>query len=78
MCLGLVCLSALALTYALLPGFGITGVGLAWMISQTVVAVWVGVWWLRPLLWQRAVSQRPLDLGPALHYAKQKEGQHDN
>ncbi len=49
---GAICLLALSLTYFLLPGFSITGAGIAWTICQTVMALWVGVVVLRPLFWQ--------------------------
>jgi O-antigen/teichoic acid export membrane protein len=38
---GLVCVLALGLSYWWLPTFGITGIGIAWLISQTCVAMLV-------------------------------------
>jgi len=67
---GAICLMALILTEALLPEFGITGVGLAWMISQTVAAIGVGVWLLRPLIWAE-----PSGEGDAQHFVSLKEGE---
>jgi O-antigen/teichoic acid export membrane protein len=46
---GLLCAIALLLTYILLPIFGITGAGIAWTLSQTAMALLIGVWLLRPL-----------------------------
>jgi len=48
------CLLALGLSAALLPGHGIEGVGVAWLVSQTVVAVALLAGPLRPLLLSRA------------------------
>lgn len=50
---GLVCVLTLGLSYWWLPTYGITSIGLAWFISQTVVAVLVGVK-AAPILLSRA------------------------
>lgn len=41
----------LALSYLLLEKFGITGVGISWLISQVVIAVILFFTQLRPILW---------------------------
>jgi O-antigen/teichoic acid export membrane protein len=46
----IVCVLALALTYELLPIYGVTGAGVAWLASQTVGALLVGLLLLRPQL----------------------------
>lgn len=43
----------LILSYFFLSRFGITGVGMAWLISQTVVAVVLFFTQLRPILWPK-------------------------
>lgn len=49
------CLLVLTLSYMLLPIYGITGVGLAWLVGQTIVA---GVLWLTQLrpLWSSQLN----------------------
>ena len=42
----------LTLTYGLLPRLGVGGVGLAWLVGQTLLAAVLGVIVLRPLLRQ--------------------------
>jgi O-antigen/teichoic acid export membrane protein len=50
----------LGLSIILLPRLGIAGVGVAWLCSQTAVALWVGFAFLRPLLWNpNAVIRQP-------------------
>lgn len=44
------------LSYYFLSGFGITGVGIAWLISQTVVALVLFFTQLRPILWPNDVK----------------------
>jgi O-antigen/teichoic acid export membrane protein len=44
----------LALSYIFLGRFGITGVGMAWLISQSVVAFIIYFTQVRPILWPRA------------------------
>ena len=39
----LLCVLVLSLSYVLLPRFGVTGVGVAWLISQSIVAVSVAL-----------------------------------
>ena len=46
----------LILSYFFLDRFGITGVGIAWLISQSVVAVVLFFTQLRPLLWPKDVK----------------------
>jgi len=46
----------LVLSYALLAKFGITGVGIAWLISQLVMALVLFMTQLRPILWPRRVD----------------------
>lgn len=46
---GSLCFLILTLAYLLLPGIGINGVGLAWLISQTIMAVCVAPTILRPV-----------------------------
>jgi O-antigen/teichoic acid export membrane protein len=41
----------LGLSYFFLAQFGITGIGMAWLISQTVVSIFVFITQLRPLIW---------------------------
>jgi len=48
---GFVCVSTLSLSYALLSFYGITGIGIAWLSSQTCIAMVVMFSQLRPLLW---------------------------
>ena len=43
----------IVLSYFLLTRFGITGVGIAWLISQTVVAIVLFFTQLRPILWPK-------------------------
>jgi hypothetical protein len=43
----------------LLPGLGIEGVGLAWLASQLVVGLWVGLGIVRPVLLARASDGSP-------------------
>jgi O-antigen/teichoic acid export membrane protein len=45
---GALCALALGLSYPLLQIYGITGVGLAWLISQTLVAALILLAHLRP------------------------------
>jgi len=45
----------------LLPRLGIEGVGVAWLVSQTVVATWLFVARLRPVLFDRAPSRPETD-----------------
>jgi len=40
---GFIAAATLGLSYFLLPSMGITGVGVAWLGSQVVVALWVGI-----------------------------------
>jgi Na+-driven multidrug efflux pump len=47
---GTLSLLILGLSYLWLPTLGITGVGVAWLISQTLVALVLLVVWLRPIL----------------------------
>ena len=47
---GTLSLLILSLSYLWLPTLGITGVGVAWLISQTLVALVLLVVWLRPIL----------------------------
>ena len=42
----LIAAGTLALSWVLLPSMGITGVGIAWLSSQSVVAIVVILWWL--------------------------------
>jgi O-antigen/teichoic acid export membrane protein len=46
----------LVLSYVLLEKFGITGVGIAWFISQTVIALVLFFTQLRPILWPRTAD----------------------
>jgi O-antigen/teichoic acid export membrane protein len=46
----------LTLSYVLLEKFGITGVGIAWLISQTVMALVLFFTQLRPILWPRPAA----------------------
>jgi O-antigen/teichoic acid export membrane protein len=57
---GALCVSTLGLSLALLPPLGIEGVGLAVLVSQTIVAAWLGLGMLRPILLdgRRAASIR--------------------
>jgi len=50
---GTLCASMLSLTYFLLPRLGINGIGIAWLVSQSLVAVVLVVSVLRPVLWER-------------------------
>lgn len=45
------CVMVLSLSYLFLAEFGITGIGVAWLISQTIVALVLFFTQLRPLLW---------------------------
>jgi O-antigen/teichoic acid export membrane protein len=47
---GALCVLVLSMSYVLLQTFGITGVGLAWLASQTVVAVFLWLTRLRSIL----------------------------
>jgi Na+-driven multidrug efflux pump len=47
---GTLSLLILGLSYLWLPILGITGVGVAWLTSQTLVALLLLVIWLRPIL----------------------------
>jgi O-antigen/teichoic acid export membrane protein len=44
------CFLTLGLTYLLLPRVGIDGVGIAWLVSQAVLALWLMLGILRPVL----------------------------
>ena len=57
---GALCVSTLGLSLALLPPLGIDGVGLAVLVSQTMVAAWLALGMLRPILLKgrRASSTR--------------------
>lgn len=44
------CVIVLGLSVALLPDHGITGIGIAWLVSQTAVAAWLLAGLLRPIL----------------------------
>ena len=55
---GALCVLGLGLSYALFPVAGITGVGLAWLASQTVVAVVLVLTVLRPILLPKTVPGR--------------------
>jgi len=37
----------LLLSYLLLPHMGINGIGIAWLISQGIIALWIAVGWLK-------------------------------
>jgi len=43
----------LGLSYSWLPTLGITGVGIAWLASQTIIAVFLLLTWLRPILLEK-------------------------
>jgi len=58
---GSLCVLMLGLTLVLLPSLGIEGVGLAWLVSQTLVAAWLLVTTLRPVLLVRATSRAQAD-----------------
>ena len=47
---GTLSLLIVGLSYFCLPTLGITGVGIAWLASQTIVAVFLLLTWLRPIL----------------------------
>jgi O-antigen/teichoic acid export membrane protein len=47
---GSLCVLGLGLSYALFPVTGITGVGIAWLVSQTLVALILALTVLRPIL----------------------------
>jgi O-antigen/teichoic acid export membrane protein len=47
---GTLCILLLGLSLILLPQIGINGVGLAWLISQSLVAVFLAITFLRPIL----------------------------
>jgi O-antigen/teichoic acid export membrane protein len=53
---GALCAAALGLAYVLLPRYGITGVGLAWLVAQTGAAVYLLLAEFRPLFRR---SQQP-------------------
>jgi len=46
----------LALSYLLLEKFGITGVGISWLICQLMIAVVLFFTQLRPILWPKLVE----------------------
>jgi len=46
----------LILSYVFLAKFGITGVGIAWLISQVTVALVIYFTQLRPILWLKFVE----------------------
>ena len=59
---GALSLLILGLSYIWLPTFGITGVGIAWLASQMIIAVFLLLTWLRPIL--RAEPERLDDRNP--------------
>jgi O-antigen/teichoic acid export membrane protein len=65
---GALCVLGLGLSYALMPLAGITGVGWAWLITQSVVAAALALLQLRSILWPRAaphaVSAQPEEMRP--------------
>jgi O-antigen/teichoic acid export membrane protein len=53
---GTLCVLELGLSFALFPVAGITGVGIAWLVSQTLVAVVLALTVLRPILLPKMLS----------------------
>lgn len=47
---GVLCILGLSLSYLFLPIWGLTGIGLAWLATQTMMAVFIGFTFLRPIL----------------------------
>ncbi|HJW91738.1 MAG TPA: hypothetical protein VJ436_13950 [Anaerolineales bacterium] len=47
---GSLCVLVLGLSYFFLQEFGITGVGLAWLVSQTVIAVYLYLTQIKPII----------------------------
>lgn len=47
------CVLMLSLTFYLLPRMGINGIGIAWLASQSLMAVVLMLSVLRPVLWER-------------------------
>ena len=58
---GALCLLMLGLSLLLLPSLGIEGVGVAWLVSQAVVAAWLFVAILRPVLFAQVTSKTQAD-----------------
>lgn len=55
---GVICILGLGLSYLLLPSWGLTGVGFAWAASQTLLAIFIGLLYLRPILRNGRVGSR--------------------
>jgi O-antigen/teichoic acid export membrane protein len=54
---GAVCVLMLGLSLLLLPPLGIEGIGVAWLVSQSLVAAWLLAGILRPVLIAREVPR---------------------
>lgn len=57
------CLVTIGLSFLLLPPLGIEGVGIAWLASQLVVALWVALGIVRPVLLGRWADDSPGNRG---------------
>jgi Na+-driven multidrug efflux pump len=64
---GTLSLLILGLSYLWLPTLGITGVGVAWLISQTLVALVLLVVWLRPILKLKSAQSNGLHQNGTSH-----------